>query len=257
MEREKKITIKPFLNKSLKNAQLEQSGSRNFPIYLLITYDRKVTKMPAMDSWYYPENQEDKLLNDKAVKEQIHRVKTIIRYEISNTNDYQITGLGKRMKVYFSRLSGVVEYAVGAHLRGKGFEVQGMVSRTPYSERLAAGILYKTPDHKTSKELYYMSQFIEGLFPAMNVYDWLFTDERERLISAIDTYYYPTDNNDRTEYSVRLPGDKLVEVTTAQLVETLDKIVYFSTKNELTLFSDLQIVMLELNPSERLIIQKL
>lgn len=244
MAREKKITIKPFLNKTLKTVSFEDAGVKYYPIYFLVTYDRRVTKIPALDNRHYPENKEDLLVSESSVLDHVERIEKIVRYEIDQVVDYKVTGLGKRMKVYFSRLSSAVEYTVGAYLRGKGFEVQDMVPRTPYPERLAAGIVTKASDHKISSELYYLARFIEINFPILNVYDWLLTEQRESVVRKLRAAYFANDQFD-FEYANRLPGSPPVGWDVAEIVKALDNIANFSVSHELTLFSDLQIVTLE------------
>jgi hypothetical protein len=76
------------------------------------------------------------------------------------------------------------------------------------------------------------------------VYDWLLTDQRNTVIERIEAGYVATENYD-FEYAFRLPGSDSLEWGTADIISGLDKIANFSIANDLTLFSDLQIVTLE------------
>jgi len=251
MAREKKITVKPFLNKTLKSVGFTTDEDMYYPIYFLVTYNRRVTKFPAPVHWHYPEDNENNLDEDERVKDMVHKIEQVIRYEIKQTYDYSITGLGKRLKVYYDRLFSLVDYFNAANLRAKGFEVKSLPGGTPFQERLAAGIMTVAADDRASHELYYLARFLEAKFPTHDAIFWVLDGARESIISDIERYYHAGHSVDY-EYANRLTQGVRMNFGVNDLEKTLDQIVLFSSFKNLTLFSDLQLVMKSSKDGKRL-----
>ena len=91
MKKPKKITVKFFLNKNLKDI------NGNYPLYTQITYDRKNTQIKCTYGWYYrtledvKQNESNLLSFEEKI---LHRT---VSYELSKLGDeFKLKGLGKK-----------------------------------------------------------------------------------------------------------------------------------------------------------------
>ncbi len=115
MVKEKKITIKHFLNKKVKPK--EALGAGYFPIYTHITYDRKTTTVNLFpeinkkgitkaDFEYIFESESGEIYS--ILSKLSNNIKLIINHELSLVGkDFQLKGISKRYGQYFRYISDV------------------------------------------------------------------------------------------------------------------------------------------------------
>lgn len=242
MAREKKITVKPFLNKELKSVGTSSSEDRFYPVYFRVTYDRKVTKFPSPGQLHFPLDKEENLAEEEVVKDIEATILEIIQSERSRQSDYRINGFGKRFKIYYDSLYSLIDYVNAALLRGKGFEVKSLPGRMPYPERLAAGILTVAADDKTTHELYYLARFLESQYPHFGAYRWIKQGTRQRIIETIERKYYDGDGDDY-EYANRLTSGVRLLCSPEQLEKILDNIISIAAWENVSLFSDTELII--------------
>ncbi len=115
MAKEKKITIKHFLNKRLRPKITDKSGKR-FPVYTNVTYNRQTTALNLLPQF----NEEGlteaefqiflKSIQNPVLGAAIHRIEKAItlsiRYEENNLKEgFVMNGFSKRLEVYFENVT--------------------------------------------------------------------------------------------------------------------------------------------------------
>jgi len=121
MAREKKITIKYFLNTELNPS--DEEGQDRYPLYVRITYDRSTTKVsfPITYNFGYLTEKEFKKYvlqrQDKETKQELEDferdLKKVIRFEARvQGEEYKVTGIKQRLDYYYHPLLQVLETVV-------------------------------------------------------------------------------------------------------------------------------------------------
>ena len=112
MKKDKKITVKFFLNKLL-DAATGDKGQKYYPLYIQVTYNRKNMQLKSMYGEYYEKIEEVK----KGLMEFEERMLCkVIRYESSQIKgNYDLKGLKRKYEVY----SGSVAEALENYLKPK------------------------------------------------------------------------------------------------------------------------------------------
>ena len=99
MKKQKKITIKPFLNQKLEPECSDQDGKTLYPLYIQVTYDRKNTQIRSKYGTYYDDLNDTMLLNLKEFESKI--LYKVIEYETRDINrPYDLKGLKNKYDVY-------------------------------------------------------------------------------------------------------------------------------------------------------------
>lgn len=99
MKKPKKITVKFFLNKNLKEIVIQ--GDFCYPLYTQITYDRKNTQIKCMYGGYYKsiEQVQEETPNLLDFEEKI--LKRSVNYELGKLGDeFKLKGLGRKYENY-------------------------------------------------------------------------------------------------------------------------------------------------------------
>lgn len=119
---DKTLSIKHYLNKNLKPVIDKESGEKKFPLYTLVIYETQNTKFKAISSvtpnevytWYCNESCEEDIKSGKAhclppeIGKADQQIADIINYEVTKyKNRFKLTGLGKRLHVYWSSVDSI------------------------------------------------------------------------------------------------------------------------------------------------------
>ena len=114
MKKDKKITVKFFLNKLLDGATGDK-GQKYYPLYIQVTYNRKNMQIKSMYGEYYEKIEEVK----KGLMEFEERMLCkVIRYESSHIKeDYDLKGLKRKYEIYSGSISEALEQYLKPMLR--------------------------------------------------------------------------------------------------------------------------------------------
>lgn len=114
MKKEKKITVKFYLNRLLEGATGEK-GKKYYPLYIQLTYNRRNMQLKSKYGEYY--DSLDKVKKGLMDFEEKILCK-IIRYESSHTEgDYDMKGLKQKYELYSTSIEEVVEHYLKPKLR--------------------------------------------------------------------------------------------------------------------------------------------
>jgi len=114
MKKDKKITVKFFLNKLL-DATTGDKGQKYYPLYIQVTYNRKNMQLKSKYGEYYEKIEEVK----KGLMEFEEKMLCkVIRYESSNIiGDYDLKGLKRKYEVYSGSVLETLENYLKPKLR--------------------------------------------------------------------------------------------------------------------------------------------
>ena len=114
VQKQKKITIKFFLNRLLEPAAGDK-GEVYFPLYIQVTYNRKNMQLKSKYGLYYL-NLEEVTPGLLAFEEKALR--KVIQYEASQTlNDYELKGLKHKYEIYSTAILETLENYLKPKLR--------------------------------------------------------------------------------------------------------------------------------------------
>lgn len=205
MKKEKKITVKFFLNKLL-DAATGDKGQKYYPLYIQVTYNRKNMQLKSKYGEYYEKIDDVK----KGLMEFEEKMLCkVIRYESSHiTDDYDLKGLKRKYEVY----SGSVPEALENYLKPKlrltvlktkdwlvptlNFnEPRATVYRLYMASRKLFGDLDRFMNVKLHEELQayayyqrlYPDIFLDYSFPA--VIEWVEGSYKKELEAKLKTTY--------------------------------------------------------------------
>ena len=216
--KEKKVTVKLFLNKNLEPQPSDERGKVLYPLYMLITYNRRNTMIRSYYGMYYRELKEvEKGLLD--FEEMI--MKTTIAYELSqNPNKFELKGLHHKYE----------KYCVSIHLLFERYiktQLHHILNRTPPHE-FAMAMNFHNPKI-TFETLYAMSQ---RLYPDLSLPETLREEvstynDYKKLYNAVPLLFnfpFPTviewlDGSSEREYRHKL------EVVYREDTEKIDRCI--------------------------------
>lgn len=180
MEREKKITIKPFLNTTQGHDVDPVTKEWLYPLYFRVGYNRRSTKF-RVGEHSFPISFEEELGTDQIVKGAVGLVEKIIRYEISLYDDFEITEIGKKIRTYLSYLSDIVSEGVQYSLHFglaqvlTSDEFYKWSAITPVIEKIQKGVeILENGVHKETLLEIEMLDLIERIgADKVTIYEWL------------------------------------------------------------------------------------
>ncbi len=114
MIKEKKITIKFFLNKLLEAATGDK-GEKYYPLYIQVTYNRKNMQLKSKYGEYYKDIKE---VRKELMQFEEMMLTKVIRYESTHTSsDYDLKGLKHKYEIYSGSVSQALEHYLKPKLR--------------------------------------------------------------------------------------------------------------------------------------------
>ena len=199
MDKSKKISIKPFLNKKLIPECSDSDGKDLYPLYLQITYNRKNTQIRSKYGMYYANLDHPEVKN--ILLFECPLAEKFVRYEINNTKkEYSLAGFGGRYEVYATSIAIVI----GDYLKEKlKFELKR--TNSPFYDILnfknkrkpfeifynASLLLFEDLDKKISKEfkqeisLYQLYKDFEPVilnkYNFSTIIDWIYGDYKQQF----------------------------------------------------------------------------
>jgi hypothetical protein len=233
MAREKKITVKPFLNQLLKSKQFELDEGELYPLYFQVIYDKKTTRFQAGNNWF-PLKQEDQLKNNPVIAGTANAIKKIIRHESERVEDFVIKGIGDRIKSYSTDMGTACKISLSQQI-GNALKLSMTVAEyelwetKSVSDRIEDGIIKLA--NSTSKELariYLLSSLIDIFAPeGLTVFSWLISEERNQVIARIQKRVDEQKGRNLTVLTGR--GDRLsyaYPLNVKPTVEGFDKVAH-------------------------------
>lgn len=113
-KREKKITVKFFLNEAVEPI-MGESKKKHYPLYVQVTYNRKNMQFKSKYSEYYERLDEVK---PSLLRFEERVIKSIVSYEAANLKgEYDLKGLKKKYEVYSNSILEVLEHYLKPKLR--------------------------------------------------------------------------------------------------------------------------------------------
>lgn len=113
-KREKKITVKFFLNEAVEPVRGE-GKKKYYPLYVQVTYNRKNMQFKSKYSEYYESLDEVK---SSLLQFEETVIKTIVSYEAANVKgEYNLKGLKKKYEVYSTSILEALEHYLKPKLR--------------------------------------------------------------------------------------------------------------------------------------------
>lgn len=105
----KKITVKPFLNKNLA-AQNSSFGEKLFPLYYQVTFNRKNTQFKSNFDLYLASIEETNSTEKQQIQTEIDVITKIINTEKdSNSSDYSLMGLKQKHEFYLMPVDKIIQ----------------------------------------------------------------------------------------------------------------------------------------------------
>lgn len=147
MVKEKKITIKHFLNEQVRPSGLWIPSTEHFPVYTRITYNRKTTNLNL-----FPEVNQKGLTNDEffhffvernepLLKTEIERmergIRSVIAYEEKTFGkEFTLKGLSKRLVYYFETIHNLYNRTANKYF---AIDLEDHITVTEYKELYSIG----------------------------------------------------------------------------------------------------------------------
>lgn len=192
---EKKVTVKPFLNQLVKGRIVKFDEGELYPLYFRVTYNRKTTRFPAGNNWF-PLSMEKHLDSSEDINRALKGVENIAKYEIDRVADFEIKGIGDKVKsyvspfpdsavrIFFKAMEGCLKKAVSS----KDFELW---QKAQISEKVEIGFRLlgsNIPDDLG--RIYFLVSTIVQVFPtSYTLQSWLIEKEdREKGIDSLRAY---------------------------------------------------------------------
>ena len=192
MGREKKITVKPFLNTRLKSKQVAFGGAKLFPLYFQVIYDQKTTRFQAGNKWFSLSDKEN-LTDDPVIAGTISAIKNIIRHEAERVEGFEIKGIGERIKSYSTEMGVACKLSLIKQIEGNlrlTVQEHKEWGEKNIDDKIEAGLVHlggTTPED--IGRLYLLSTMIDSVAPqGLTVYSWLLTDARKAIVSSIEQF---------------------------------------------------------------------
>lgn len=194
MAREKKITVKPFLNKSINSKSISIDSSEFYPLYCQVIYDKRTTRFQLGNNWFAAELEDD-LLASSDVQKLIEIISKIVRYEAKRNDQFTIKGIGDRFKSYCSKLETVTVLLLVNEIS------------TALSEKVTHSVYTEWDSKSTTEKIQSGLRMLHGDGPEsmgrllnlgvvvkeldmfnLSLYDWLLGKHRKKAIEKIATY---------------------------------------------------------------------
>jgi hypothetical protein len=168
-KREKKITVKFFLNEAVEPI-MGESKKKHYPLYVQVTYNRKNMQFKSKYSEYY-ESLHGVKPSLLTFEEKV--IKSVINYEIGKVKaDYDLKGLKRKYEVYSVSILEAVEHYLKPKLRTSVFKTNNELSLT----------LNFDSAHSTTDKLYKAAQLL------FKDFDSYLTDKLKEELEAYNHY---------------------------------------------------------------------
>jgi hypothetical protein len=254
MAREKKITVKAYLNKDLKAVDMGGDGKQYYPLYFRVTYMRKVTKFP-ISNIHISSEREDSLLELETVSNYAEIITRIVNFEIGRNQNFVVKGLGKKVKTYMSRLAGGTAAILKGYLKSKGLK-KGGIGNGHYTERVGLGMVsYEAKTSVASAELAYIMFALDQFTPILSIFDLLFSGSVEEELKIVKTRLREAGAPGGTLGKFTLMKYKNEAVERTDLEEILKSVCFFLIANDFQQLTDLEINTIEYNGFKGLLIE--
>ena len=200
-KREKKITVKFFLNEAVEPVRGE-GKKKCFPLYVQVTYNRKNMQFKSKYSEYYERLEEVK---SSLLQFEERVIKSTVTYEAANVKEeYDLKGLKKKYEVYSTSILEALEHYLKPKLRlavlKTGSELSMVLNFTDANVTVnllyeAALLLFKDFDSclpdKIKEELEAYNQYQKFYRPVLTynfptLIDWLDGGYRRELEMKLD-----------------------------------------------------------------------
>lgn len=213
MQKQKKVTVKFFLNKAVEPVSGEK-GEKNYPLYVQVTYNRKNMQAKSHYGAYYKSLDEVK---PALLKFEEKLIRKIIGYEASLwEGDYDLKGLKRKYAVYSISILSAIEAYIKPKLRLAVFKTKNQLSQVlNFNEQLVTvGMLYKAASLLFPDLDKYTGASLQD---ELNAYDHYVTLQKGPIL----TYNFPTiiewmDGSYKTALTTKLNGgfENNVEIST-------------------------------------------
>lgn len=194
-EKNKKVTVKLFLNKDIKSRVSSVDDEALFPVYVRVTFNRKNTKF-KLNAWYKDgfEDHAEHHPEFIGIKDKIEK---IVRFESNAMGDkYTVAGLGKRFLTYNSSIQKLLEkvllvnltYLVGNVLTHNEFETW---KTTSFQDKISAGFRKIHPNIPSEVSiqgllLALLESFNNTFNKNLTVFDWLIDRKRSMFLNHLE-----------------------------------------------------------------------
>ena len=170
--KEKKITVKFFLNQALEPVR-DERGRKLYPLYLQVTYNRKNMQCKSRYGLFYKTLKEvpSELM---AFEEKL--LKKIVRYEaIGNEEGYELKGLKRKYDLYSTSVYQALETYLKPKLRLAVLKIGGELAHVlDFSQpRISTGLLYQAANLLFPKFDSTMPQRLRDDLQSYNLYESL------------------------------------------------------------------------------------
>jgi hypothetical protein len=233
MGKEKKVTVKPFLNKKLKSKQFALGEGELYPLYFQVIYDQKTTRFQAGNNWFAVD-QEDQLKNNPVVAGTISAIKKIIRHEAERVEGFVIKGIGDRIKSYSTDMGTACKISlsqqIGNTLKSSVTVVDFEVWNTKnVSDKIEDGIIkLGSSASEELARLYLLSALVDIFAPdGLTVFSWLISEERNEVVTRIEQKIKEQQGRNLTIVTGR--GDRLsytYPLRVGPTIEGFDKVAH-------------------------------
>lgn len=179
MAREKKITVKPFLNKYINPKVLKLRTPGYYPLYFQVIYNRKTTRFSGGDKWYRL-SEEQEVIKSEIVQTSINQIQEVVRYMANRYDDFEIKGIGTGVRSFASSVGTAIYMAISEEVDNLLYK---SLSREKYDTWKFSGPDYirngvKMLGKKLDKDTRFLADnsdvFENYLEIDISVYDWMF-----------------------------------------------------------------------------------
>jgi hypothetical protein len=243
-----KITVKPYLNKTLKSVGMESDGKQYFPLYFIVTYMRRVTKFPV-SNLHVSVDKEDRLSEIETVIEYTDIITRILNFEIGRNPDFTVKGLGKKVKTYLSRLAGGTGSILKAYLKSKGLK-QGGIGNGHYTDRVGLGmVMCEEKISIAAAELTYILFTLEQFTPTLSVFDFLFDNQIEEPLAILKEKLVLAAQPGVIKGRFILNKYREKGEVEVELEQILKSVCFFLIANDFNQLADLEVSTIEYEPN--------
>ncbi len=224
-KREKKITVKFFLNEAVEPV-IGEGKKKHYPLYVQVTYNRKNMQFKSKYSEYYGSLDEVK---PSLLRFEEKVIKSIVSYEVVNiTGEYDLKGLKKKYEVYSTSILEVLEHYLKPKLRlavlKTGSELSMVLNFTDVN--VTVNLLYKAAQLLFKDFDSYLSDKVKEELNAYNHY--------QKIYRPVLTYNFPT-LIDWVDGSYRRELEKKLDETfkNKELIKSIKSLIDHSVKEKL------------------------
>lgn len=241
MAKQKKITVRFYLNKDVKPHHPESGADNMYPIYCRVTYDRKNTKFKWGNA-LIAESAEDDIMHSAFGKKSLQNdellITRIVRFEEENLGDkFALPGLGDRIPPYRriihfefeGILSKNLDFFVGQFLVHNEYQEWIKMTLDEKLDGLTA-VLGDTQVEKLSNPLVtqiIIYKLLHSYHSLISVFDWIVDDARTKFRSHLIQIMDKSNTGKKAEvFGKFLIGESEdVESFTADALKAVDQLV--------------------------------